>query len=602
MKSIQLTFIYLVVILQFVSCQMQEANSTVIGLGSNENTRNYLEIISSLGYSADVIEETETYFILSGETIIYKSELDEFENNSPVTKANSAIRLPNELQHIYIIDSYISNDYVPLLQSAVDEWNNLPDCNIRFSTIFDETPHPEWDHHVYLEISDNPQLLTESSAMIRDSIDPCLIFTVSVNTSHECWQALSEEQRKYALMHALGHLAGLKDSDETNYHVSQTYRDDVFSIMLPSDEINEGNIANYWQGFSDYDIYNFSYMYPALPSNISVDMPEAMVTSNRYTITAEYTSFKEIPNAKFDFSFTFVPDGAADPITNSLTNACVVSFEKPGLYTLQVRLLGGEAQTERFTATYDIFIDGSSFTFPSLCDIKINIPFDVKWSFYKFGISSKISLTGYETLFDNGSDANIEIEEISNGEFKVTLKDYGSYILLIEAKKNDGTVLSQKRIKVNKFYAPKMTMDDSNIDLVNDWDYRVEAFKIGDLCEDVLNISAPHNLVQIPTYSTTLSDNGELEGRLYFRVYRKYFRESFPVGRAAQRRPITDTTFFVDVRRYPSDGIIYTPDFPLYDNHVYYNPPIETELGIASYVKYRGYYGIIIPDSNIEIE
>lgn len=45
MKSIQLTFIYLVVILQFVSCQMQEANSTVIGLGSNENTRNYLEII-----------------------------------------------------------------------------------------------------------------------------------------------------------------------------------------------------------------------------------------------------------------------------------------------------------------------------------------------------------------------------------------------------------------------------------------------------------------------------------------------------------------------------------------------------------------------------
>ena len=146
-------------------------------------------------------------------------------------------------------------------------------------------------------------------------------------------------------------------------------------------------------------------------------------------------------------------------------NACQLFFAKiSGLYTLQVRLLGGEAQTERFSATYDIFIDGSSFTFPSLCDIKINIPFDVKWSFYKFGISSKISLTGYETLFDNGSDANIEIEEISNGEFKVTLKDYGSYILLIEAKKNDGTVLSQKRIKVNKFYAPKMTMDDSNID------------------------------------------------------------------------------------------------------------------------------------------
>jgi hypothetical protein len=58
----------------------------------------------------------------------------------------------------------------------------------------------------------------------------------------------------------------------------------------------------------------------------------------------------------------------------------------------------------------------------------------------------------------------------------------------------------------------------------------------------------------------------------------------------------------VDVYRYPSEGILYTPDFPLYDKHVYYNPPIETELGIASYVRYRGYYGIIIPDSNIEIE
>lgn len=600
MKYPQL-FVSLILIF-YTSCQIQEINNDILSGNHNESHNHYLGLISSFGYSTDEIEELDTCFIISGETVLYKSDLDAFQDNTHRTKANAIGKLPKELQNIYIDPYYLSEEYSSLIQSAIEEWNSLQDCNIRFSTIYDDEPHTEWDNHVTLEISDTPELLTESDAMIRDNISSITHLIVSIDTSHETWQELEKEQQKYALMHSLGHLVGLKDSDENEYYIPGTYSDDTFSIMLPSDEINNANMADYWKGFSNLDIYNLSIMYPVLPYALSINVPEEMLTFNTYNITADYSSIKDIPNAKFIFSFISMPDGASNPISSQNTDKCIVRFDTPGAYSLKVSLFGGKEQTERFTITQDIYVDGDILSLPSIHNININIPFEVIWNYHAFGREAKISLRGHENIFDNGSDINLDINEVCNGKFNVTLKDYGSYTLFLEAQKDNGAILAQKRIEVNKLYTPKMTMDDSCIDLVNDWDYRTEPFKIGDLCEDVLSISAPHNLIQKPPYSTTLSDMGYLHGRLYFRVYRKYFRESFPVERAVQRRPVTDTTYCVEVRKYPNDGIIYTPDFPLYDKHVYYNPPIETELGIASYVKYRGYYGIVIPKSYIKIE
>ena len=596
-------FKFLTMILAFEiihSCQVAEINN-VVDEESIEKGIDYLQIIESLGYPVDEAVEYEDCFVVSDETFFYKEQMDKYAKNNPQTKTNAIGKLPLALQDIYIVDYYISDSYVSLFKQAVAEWNNLPDCNIRFSSTFDDEPHSEWDQYVTLEISDNPQILSQGNAMIRETVSQFELLEASINTSHPTWQKLGEEQRKYAIMHALGHLVGLKDADETQYKIPGTYQEQNFTIMRPSDEITDANLLNYWSGFGDLDEVDLSYMYPLHISSMSLEASASKFEFDRdYTLTAAYVAKKSLPDATYEFSVVSMPEGASNPIRSVSSNVCTVRFDQAGRYVFKVVLSGGRGQTHRFTYEESFSVSNDVFTCSD--NIKVGTAFELSWIYGNASYETDIEITASESVFDNGSSANVNIQTLSRGQYRVTLKKPGSYTIRLEAKKTDGSVVKTKCLYIDRFYRPTMSIEP--IVPEDEFDYRLEYRTIGNVCtEDVqsfsLNIDEPYNYA----YTTTLSTSGSFSSRFYCQVYRKYYRETFPAyTRRSNRMPVTDTTMHQDIIRYPGDPVTYTPDFELCNRGATYEPTIVFEGELTGYIRYKGYYAVVIPPDRFEIE
>lgn len=587
--------------LSIVSCQYQEIIPDKLADFNAEDV-DYYSIIESMGYPIEDIVEYEDFFVVSGETFFYKDDLSGYSITHPQTKINALGTLPTNLQTIYINDQFIDAAYVSLLEQAIEHWNNLEDCNLNF--IY---PHEVCANCVVLEISDTPTKLTQSNAMIRESVMEGTIPTVSINTSHNTWLSLSGDQQVYAIMHAIGHLIGLKDSDETEYYIDKTSNEPYSTIMRPADEITPADYFSYWNGFGYGDIEALAKMYPLLVTSVSISADsQTLYSGYPYSLICSYEARKDIPNVNYKFSVISMPESASNPIVSADGNKCVVEFNVPGIYTIKAEVLGGDDQTIRGTYTKTLLVVGlNRFIYPKITEVRINTPFEIIWDKYVDGKKADVTMTGIESCFDGGNSSNLEISNPSIGQFNVILKEYGSYTLTMEARLEE--FVERKVIQIDKFYKPlRMVMDSLNINLEEDIDYRQEPFIIGDYCQKVdttdTTNTTNHICARTP-YSTKLSQSGTLEGRLFCKVYKKYYKESFPVAaRAVQRRPITDTTFVRTVIRYPGDDVTYTPDFDLHDIEVYYTSPVYSDYGPVMYERYRGYYGIVVPESRIYIQ
>ena len=594
---------YLTMCLAFAilySCQVAEVNNSV-SEESTETEIDYLNIIESLGYPIDEAVEYDDFFVVSEETFFYKEQMDEFVKNNPQTKTNAIGKLPVDLQDIYITDYYISDNYVSLFKQAVAEWNSLSDCNIRFSSEFDDEPHSEWEQYVTLEISDNPQILSAGKAMIRETVSQFALLEASINTSHETWKKLGDEQRKYAIMHALGHLIGLKDADETLYKIQGTHTEYSHTIMRPSDEITDADLLNYWQGISDWDEDDLSNMYPLHVSSMALEPSASKFTFNKnYTLTASYVSKKTLKNAKYEFSVISMPEGASNPIQNFSSNVCTVRFDKAGMYRFKVVLSGGSDETQRFVLESTFAVSNDVLTCPS--NIKLGSAFEVNWEYGDFSSETDIVMTGSESIFDKGSAQNVNIQTLSRGRYRVTLKQPGSYTLKLEAKRTDGSISKTRYIYIDKFYRPTMSFEP--IVSEGEFDYRLEKTVIGNVCKE--NVDTLKFLSEKPyntPYATTFSTSGSFTSRFYCKVYKKYLRETFPTyNRRVSRMPVTDTTRCDEILRYPGDPVTYTPNFRLCNKAISFHQPITFEGEITGYIRYQGYYTVVIPNDRFEIK
>lgn len=321
-------------------------------------------ILAAHGYDTIAIVDCDSFYLVESELIFKKSRLQELREQ-PEARLNYKRRINPECYRIHLIlyDNQYSNETI--FKEAVAEWNKLSKCCLHFSTYFD-TFLPKNRPLIDVFFQDNANSMSSSEFIrVAGVINGNVGNKIYINTKYKYWSELTKDQKKYALMHAIGHLVGLEHSSEYDT-----------SIMQP--EAGLATNKNLWNGFSFEDKVLIPELYQLNPAKTQIDYnptPEdnkgAMklkigvkytVTTSytyewcynpKYTITAEPISnpgsyeFKKIGENSFDLCFTEA-------------GGCIVTF------VVTDDIDGTEYKyTKKFNAAYD----KPTFTVPSSIEL-----------------------------------------------------------------------------------------------------------------------------------------------------------------------------------------------------------------------------------------
>ena len=456
-----------------VACTVSEITEPQIADSvENQNTyRTDLDIIYEMGYDTTSVLIFEDYYLVDNEIAIFKNAIENYRI-TPQTKLNAyEERLPLEGQRIHLTieaDYSDSNYNEEDVKYAIEQWNELEDCNIMFSSNISEPYHYEWFPAV-LEIHPTPINLQGGSGMI--TVSPLVgggnAGIAVIKTSDVWWKKLSGEQRRYAIMHALGHLIGLKDYDENPWVPNSSSSSfDQFSIMKPSDEITDTWKDMYWNGFSPTDKIDIPALYPLYPESFSVSVspkPEDNVfeTGIQYVFTSEYESLKSMTGLSYKMLINYIDPSSDDMIIDSETGKFNVIFSEPGECNISVEMIG-KNNTVRATDDIGNYVVASivdQLNCPDVSQIKIDEPFNVEWlyenSMYP---NAYVEFSAGEVYFDNGGSQNVTVKRTSDNSADITIHDYGCYRItakLINGPQEDNV----KTISISKLYRPELTVE-----------------------------------------------------------------------------------------------------------------------------------------------
>ena len=485
-----------------------------------------MEIIYSWGYDTTSVQSFDDYYLIDGELVFFKDAINK-ARTAPGTRLNAyEERIPKDFQRIYFnvyvdpIDPNYKQEYV---MQAVEAWNDLEDCNIMFMTDIEGAKEPGWFGPLVLELRQEPWYL-DGSGMI--TVAPLVDYagTISIKTSDECWQKLSDEQRKYAVMHALGHLIGLKDNDEAPW-VPGTNSSDYDSIMKPSDAITDLNKDYYWSGFSFYDKKDIPYMYPLYPESMFVSVsPElendVLETDREYTFSVSYESLKPMTGISYKMTVDYTESSLDDVIVVSDDDEFDIKLTEPGVCTISLEMIGKDGKTriiEEVGTTYTVASIVDEFEYPSFSQIELDKTFRIKWKYENSMYpDAYVEFTAGEEYFDNGTNKNVTVSVLSDYEADVTIHDYGKYRIKLNLKNGPSEVLDKVLI-LTKLYRPDIAIEPDYVV----WDcpqsvYYGDQRPIPSDCWIIEDEDDGYHIM-------TLGDSPQLQERVYMDYALKYY-------------------------------------------------------------------------------
>ena len=440
-----------------------------------EQVKTYL---NQCGYDTTTLTEHEDYYLIDSDMGFNKERLAEAINQSATRMAYVKL-LNKEYYRLNLrltrLDFSVDQPFI----EAVNEWNNIENCSINFaSDLHYNTKKGRMDCQVYIQ--DDP-LNGKYPNMIHVTMPiQGKPGEICINTKNKLWKKIDATQKKYAIMHALGHLVGC---DHYDFWASQYpgTTSDPNSIMQNEQGLNENNTL--WQGFTMWDIQALQTMYKLEPETYAlVCQPEItgsdkskMVVGTEYTLTASY-----------DYDWVFKPTysyeviGAKDVVTYSVkNNALKLKFLKGGDCTVRVTAIDayGEKKPDgsdyAFEVDYYAYPDRPTFTYPK--SITLDTFYTFRMTFnnpdYK---SVSYNYTVREELFDDNTDRSVDIEQDGKGTAKIRFNDFGRYIVTAEASyggKNAKFVFGY-----TKLYRPEFTTALGLVEEGPDFNYTLPTY------------------------------------------------------------------------------------------------------------------------------
>jgi len=257
------------------------------------------QIISSLGFDINNLSDMGTYYVVEGDIMFEKSSLCEYANKDTSKLKQAGHEYLIGRSNVRPITIGVSNSlkvsgknhwYTEILQ-AIEEWNNIsPECGIFF--VFTTNSNPD------IMISDDENTLGNgilATGAYPKNKKPGSQIKINLDFWDNC--TLSSSQKKYNMVHELGHTIGLV---HTNWSSLNEYSGIPISGTPnsgtnpdPNSVMNGGTAFNSWNGFSDYDIIAAKRLQPAFileitaerssyPNQIlTVDFPLGAVSSDK---------------------------------------------------------------------------------------------------------------------------------------------------------------------------------------------------------------------------------------------------------------------------------------------------------------------------------
>ena len=535
----------------------------------------YLSIISSLGYSVDGVVENDSVLLVSDVIALRKKDLKNISDG--MTKVESdPIKLPLDRQYIKLNLYELDVRYESIFNEAVREWNSLPNCNVLFYNPNDpEFPEESTFYGTSIFISENPNYIfpTNYPKFSFIQVSPIILSlsdagTLTINTSNASWMQLYDDQKKWAIVHALGLLVGLLPTDEAD------------SIMKPVNGLNANNHYSYWWGFSDNDKSDMMGMYPLIPEKFELlsEVTE-YVTDVEYRFMPQVTVKKDYVDVTYEYSIESTNSIKSYNLTKNNDNTIDVKFYSAGTYVISCRIVSNDII---FAETSETISVSGDLIIPDNDDIRIGESFNIYWGCEE-GANFKCYVK--ENIFGNNA-LDYSIVKTSPNEYSVKLSDYGYYVITIVKESASGAIIDTKELHIKRFYRPELSFPDF-YGTEEVFDFRIGVFEIGYICPE--NMSRMTVTSANAPYDIYVGDGTELKNRLYLHRYDKYYRNAFIPPAPVCMGPAVDAYSIVELVYEKGDSGILT--MPAGKNG---------NIAVADgWLRYQGYYAVIIPDDEV---
>lgn len=211
----------------------------------------------------------------------------------------------------YDVDTSVKSTISSLVSSAVSDWNKVPKCDLEFKIASEGSvvSGPKCTFRITKEPDFMNGLI--EGVEFKDAGQPKNII---LYTGHNNWGLLNNEQKKYLIMHMIGHIIGWKDVN------TQPAPTEDNTIMISPSLISEENPTP-WNGLSNLDIQFLQENYVLTPevtlSYQGENKPKKGTSGahicNVGTMYNLKVGYRDSNNTNVDISFNLTPPQDAVP-------------------------------------------------------------------------------------------------------------------------------------------------------------------------------------------------------------------------------------------------------------------------------------------------
>lgn len=395
-------------------------------------------LLAQLGFDTTYVQEFDTYYRINESRGIQKEALRIYREQ-PATRISVRKNLPIESQHIYLYCYYDDYDVTQLILNAIDEWNNIENCNIHFYTNL--RPGDSYlACNTYLYVKNQPISYIQNTL---EYVDYWMITgapnMVAIDTQHQKWGLLSDTQKKYFIMHALGHVVGLDDiTDEWDYLWDPT-------IMKSHTFISESN-TEVWSGFSENDIAQLQQLYPIPTTEFSYewsgsDSNNLLVCPTNNTISVNVT---QSGGNHVDYTLEYTVDAdESDYTVGEWGNTLEFQFLEAGTYTVTITPIAGEETFAGETFEIEVYdIPEISYSWsPALTNEENKFQINESYRLTIEGLAPEFDLT--VTIAAETSGDQYTCTKINDREHQITFEDLGAYDITLKVKRCTRTLITE---------------------------------------------------------------------------------------------------------------------------------------------------------------
>lgn len=432
------------------SCTKSVVDDSAPALGSKQFAKDK-EFLTSLGYDTRDLMRLDTCYIVEGDIYISDHLLTDIRNGSQTRHTYSqwpyTVNEKNRKIRIGIEGS--SSDRTIVLE-ALKYWNEEIKCGLYF---LEDTPG---DIKIEFVSSTNPAGGVETTMPPTSDGKPGS--KISIFYQSTAYFQANNTQKKYLIVHALGHAVGFGHTPATlaeynaiapGSQIKGTVDYDPKSIMVkPASTLK-------WSGISNFDKDTFLKIYPYTAPSLSMDWSPydpKFICNKTYTYRAYYTNDLLCPNPEFKFTVT---SESSEPARYQIKSNGVLQilFPTHGTYRIKVAVTNAPSQPE-VAEVVSIYDDTPTLAITPTETIEVGKTYRISMNYdnpdvgknpiYNFKIT--------DTKFGNKA----EIKKIDNKSIDVIFTHPGNY----EIKATHSSDATKSAILSLNVYTQKITIEN----------------------------------------------------------------------------------------------------------------------------------------------